>query len=710
MSQPPIQRLRFLAWGCATGFALLAVRLVYIQAIHPVAPSAAEDTESWVARPARRGPIVDAQGTLLAQSHFLFNLRADPAIIGTNAGAFAEFVGPLIGMPARELVPLFTPRPVWRSAASAAAGATGAPPASVVAATAPAPTTGGTWFTNRAVPVRLGLEPDAWSAIQAQIRTNFTLPALRDAREEYRRVVATGPGLADKLRLVLRGDFRILRGHRDRVREVADRIRDLRKAQEEMRVNGLVGDLVESRKYPLAGLAAHVVGYTAVDSAPPPRGLPPRLAGAAGMEARFDRELQGSAGQILTRRAKGRELSFLREREIDAHDGLRLRLTLDARIQSMVEEALDEGVRNITPSGLTCIVGRPATGEILALGNRPTFDPNQVGRFPYDNLVNRAIVFPSEPGSTFKLLTYAAALDRGVANLDDAVDCEGGLWVLEKSRPIRDTPGHGLGVVTVEEAFARSSNVGAAKLGLRLPVDTFLDYMKAMGFLQASGIMYRAASAGAPASWGGEHPGRIVPRDRIKTEQHGRLCYGYGIMVTPLQTWMAAATIANGGRLMRPQLVKALESADGRLVKAFPPEFIRQAIKPETAEKLKRAMRRVVTDGTGKLAALEDYDVAGKTGTAHKVDKNTKRQSDDKYISTFVGFFPLENPEVCILVLADEPAKRGAGTHFGGSACGPIFRSVAQQVASYLALPPTVISTNQVTALTTPVGRGGTGH
>ncbi|MFM7101782.1 MAG: peptidoglycan D,D-transpeptidase FtsI family protein [Verrucomicrobiota bacterium] len=661
----------------AAGFVVMAVRLVDIQAVRPARPSASEDTERWVARPARRGPILDAQGTLLAQSHFLFNLRADPGVIGTQAPAFAEFVGPRLGVPAAELLPLFTPRPVWRPG-----------------------TDGGTWFTNRAVPVRKGVDPDVWMSIQGQIRTNFHLPELTEARAEFARMSAHGPSLAERVRLVLSGQFRVLLDRRDQMKALVRRIDELRHLLREIRVNGLVGDLVESRRYPLATLGAHVVGHIEVDSEPPARGLQPRLMGIGGMEARFDPELQGSAGHLLTRRARNRELSFLREREIDPRDGLRLRLTLDARIQHLVEEALDEGVRVLEPDGLVCLVGRPATGEILALANRPTFDPNQVGRFPASNLVNRAIVNPSEPGSTFKLLTYAAALDLGVADLDDRIDCENGLWLLEKSRPIRDT--HGMKEVTVEEAFARSSNVGAAKLGLQVPVDVFLDYMRAMGFLRASGIMYRAATADLPASWGGEHPGRILARDRIKTEQHGRLCYGYGVMVTPLQTWMAASAIANGGRLMRPQLVKALEAPDGRLVKAFPPEVLGQAIKPETASKLRRAMRRVVTDGTGKLAALEDYDVAGKTGTAHKVDRTTKRQSDEKYISTFVGFFPLENPEVCILVLADGPAKRGGGTHFGGAACGPIFRAVAQQVASYLAVPPTLVATNRTTALAWP--------
>jgi cell division protein FtsI (penicillin-binding protein 3) len=206
------------------------------------------------------------------------------------------------------------------------------------------------------------------------------------------------------------------------------------------------------------------------------------------------------------------------------------------------------------------------------------------------------------------------------------------------------------------------------------------------------------------SNWGGEHPGGIPEPERMNIERQGRMSYGYGLYATPLQTAMAAAAIANNGQLMKPLLVRSIETQDGRVVAQYGPmrAGTEPAIRPETAAQLRRAMRSVVTDGTGKITALEEFDVAGKTGTAHKVDPLTRRQSNEKYTATFVGFLPAEKPELCILVLADEPSKRGGGSHFGGKACGPVFKTIAQQAASYLALQST-LRTNTLTnlALTT---------
>jgi cell division protein FtsI (penicillin-binding protein 3) len=313
--------------------------------------------------------------------------------------------------------------------------------------------------------------------------------------------------------------------------------------------------------------------------------------------------------------------------------------------------------------------------------------------------MNRAITVPSEPGSTFKMLTYAAGFDLGLGNIDEMVDCEHGRWQPPSGRPVRDMEGHGLGVVSFEQAFAKSSNVAAAKLGLRMSAAQFIAYMKRFGFLQRSGIMYSSRS-----NWGGEHPGGIPEPERMNIERQGRMSYGYGLYATPLQTAMAAAAIANNGQLMKPLLVRSIETQDGRVVAQYGPmrAGTEPAIRPETAAQLRRAMRSVVTDGTGKITALEEFDVAGKTGTAHKVDPLTRRQSNEKYTATFVGFLPAEKPELCILVLADEPSKRGGGSHFGGKACGPVFKTIAQQAASYLALQST-LRTNTLTnlALTT---------
>ena len=344
----------------------------------------------------------------------------------------------------------------------------------------------------------------------------------------------------------------------------------------------------------------------------------------------------------------------------------------------------------IQPKAIVAIVVRPATGEILALANRPTYDPNNLRHADVDSRSNRAITAPTEPGSTFKLCTYSAALDLGKLTLDEPIDCEGGLWSPPAGRPVRDAEGHHLGLVPARMAFAKSSNVGAAKIGLRMTSEEFLASMKRLGFLNYTGLFYRQVET-APNKfrddWGGEYPGSIPAWKRIGTEMQGRLSYGYGLYVTPLQTAFAMAAIANDGVLMKPLLIRELRSPDGAVVKRFEPTVAHRAVSSATAAGMREAMRLVVTDGTGKLARLQDFEVAGKTGTAHK--QFNGQQSADKYISTFVGFLPADRPELCILVLADEPLKRGPSSHFGGTACGPVFTNIATQAAAILALKGT---------------------
>ncbi len=667
------RRLWGFGWLFASVLAGLAVRLVYVQGIHPYLPDHFEDTGRKIARPARRGDILDARGNVLAKSRLVYSVRADPVVIGTNAAVLARYAAPFLGKTEAELVPLLVARPEIRTNR-------------VVFATNGILVTNLQlrWFTNRSVLVQSNVEPADWARYSEGV-TNIVLPALRQARATLVAHNKAAPRFQEKLGAFFRGSLASLERRKQAGRDLARQIEALRIEQGELRANGLVPEPVELRLYPLGITASHVLGYTTNDVGVPAHGMPQRLLGALGIEGRFDAELQGTAGFLETHRARNRELVPLRGRDVSARDGLNVRLTIDAHIQNIVEQALDDAVRNIEPKAITCIVVRPSTGEILAMGNRPTYDPNLVRFAPVENRMNRALTVPTEPGSTFKIATYAAALDLGLATIDDAVDCEHGVWQPPSGRPVKDVEGHGLGVVPFEVAFAKSSNVAAAKLGLRMSPADFIGYMHRLGFLERSGIMYRDAS-----NWGGEHPGRLANQDRINVERHGRISYGYGLYVTPIQTVMAAAAIANDGILMKPLLVRSLETPEGQLVTRFEPRpaSAKPALKPETVAQMRRAMRRVVTDGTAKIVAMEDFEVSGKTGTCHKVDPETLRQSADKYVSTFVGYLPADRPELCILVLADEPAKRGAGSYFGGRACGPVFKAVAQQTASYLALAP----------------------
>lgn len=673
-----LRRLSWLTSGFVLVLGLLAGRLIMVQWLFPVKPGRGETSERHVLTPGKRGAIQDVHGELLAHSRFLYNLRADPVVIGTNALEFAQFTAPLLGMTVDELLPLYTPAPVWREQRyqQSVTNELGDVEVRWV----------GGYYTNRAVRVKAQVEPEQWEQIRAIIRSDFQLQAQQEGRARWRAIRAEAPNTTERLRLISDRQWEVLQAQREREKSQAQHNLGLRLQRNEIAVNGLVADRVERRFYPLGGLAAHVLGHTMESDEPPVSSdLPPPLVGTLGVERRFDWELQGQAGHRLMRTAKGRELSFLRELEAEARDGLNVRLTLDARIQGIVEEALDAGMERLSAKALTCIVIRPRTGEILAMANRPTFDPNHYSLYPVEHRMNRALTVPTEPGSTFKMVTYGAALSEGIASMNSLIDCEHGIWSPPSGRAVRDVEGQGLTVVPLEVAFAKSSNVAAAKLGLNLPFDVFTRYMTNFGFLQRTGIMYRR-----DGDWGGEFPGAIPRRDRVNVELHGRISYGYGIYVTPLQTAMAAAAIANDGLVMKPLLVRSLETADGRVVRQFDPAPLAHPIHPSVARQLQSAMRRVVVDGTGRAAALEEYEVAGKTGTSHKVDPETRRQSTDKYISTFVGYFPAHNPELCILVLADEPMKRGRGGYYGGAACGPIFQHVARHAASRLAIEPLV--------------------
>jgi cell division protein FtsI/penicillin-binding protein 2 len=675
-------------------FTVLGVRLVFVQAIRPQLPKANDGTEQTIVRPAMRGAILDAQGNVLGKSRVVYDVHADPVVIGTNAGVLAAYAAPILGRPAAELMLLMTPQPELRMS-----------PTNVMEAGMVRTQWVRRWYTNRSVLVQSNVEPAVWGRYREGL-TNVMLPRAESLAAELKAGQKATPRSWARVEALVRGEATAMKVDQQRLVRIRRELHALRQQQAEVRINGLTASAVEQRVYPQGHAAAHVLGYTTNDVVRPPRGVPVRLIGATGIENRFDAELRGVSGLLETHRVKGRELVQFRGRDLAARDGLNVRLTIDSHLQSIVEQALDEAVEAIQPRAITCVMVRPRTGEILAMANRPTYDPNHVRTAPVDHRMNRAITVPSEPGSTFKLLTYAAAIDLGLADIDDLVDCAHGVWQPPSGRPVRDIAGHGLGIVSLEEAFAKSSNVGAARLGLRMSPEQMIGYMRRLGFLQRTGVMY--ANRG---NWGGEHPGGIPEPNRMNIERQGRMSYGYGLYATPLQTVMAASAIANNGVLMKPLLVHSLETVEGRVVMRFDPTPAsgEPAIRPSTAAQMRRALRAVVTDGTARIVALEDYEVAGKTGTAHKVDPATRRQSNEKYTSTFVGYLPADQPELCILVLADEPDKRGGGSHFGGRACGPVFRTIAQQAASYLAIPPT-LRTNETSqlaeTLNNPVVRG----
>ena len=326
--------------------------------------------------------------------------------------------------------------------------------------------------------------------------------------------------------------------------------------------------------------------------------------------------------------------------------------------------------QRFNPSNAMGIIVRPKTGEILALANRRTFDPNDLKSYPVESRRNRVIADFYEPGSTFKVVSLSAALNEGVARLSDSFDCEHGSW---SYGGLRLTDHEHYGLLPLETVFSKSSNIGIAKMALRLQEPVFYRYIREFGFGSRTGI---------ELPW--EALGRIRDSSTWHKTAMTRIPIGYEVAATPLQMVMAVAAVANNGVLMQPKLVKQLRDNQGRTAVDYPPVKVREVMRPEIARQVVLAMKSVCSsNGTGTKAIMEDYTVAGKTGTAWKWNTATKRY-DKRYFSSFIGFFPADNPELCISIIVDDPMS---GV-YGGQVAAPIFKQVAEQAARYLKISP----------------------
>jgi cell division protein FtsI/penicillin-binding protein 2 len=419
------------------------------------------------------------------------------------------------------------------------------------------------------------------------------------------------------------------------------------------------------RTYPNGTLASHVLGF--VDS---------EHRGVQGIEAGMEQYLQGLAGyERIERDRKGREIRALREEGIGPRDGLSVVLTIDQVIQHVAETELDKAMAEHHPQAGVIIVSRPKTGEILAMSCRPTFDPNAPGNIP-DVRRNRCISDVAEPGSTFKIVVCSGALNDGLVNLSDRFDCDNGAF-LYAGRILHDA--HPYGVLNVEEILFRSSNIGAAKVGLRVGAPRLASYIKAYGFGRKTGIALPS-----------EVSGIAHPLNRWNGLSITRIPMGHEIAATPIQMIMAMNAIANGGKLMKPQIIKCVVNENNLPLMTFQPQQVGQPITPRASILMAQALRKVVSpEGTAPKAAVPGYDVAGKTGTAQKVENG---QYVRKYYSSFIGYFPASDPEISILVSLDDPA---GGAYYGGSVSGPVFKAVAEKIAQYLAIPPQFIESDE---------------
>jgi cell division protein FtsI (penicillin-binding protein 3) len=432
---------------------------------------------------------------------------------------------------------------------------------------------------------------------------------------------------------------------------------------EAVRALGLpgLGTLPESlRFYPNRELAAHVLGFEGFDD----RGL-------EGIELAHDRLLAGEAGLALIERdALGRDVTAQPTILKPPTPGRGLSLTLDATIQYIAERELDAAWRETRAKAGMIAIMDPRNGEILALAIRPTFNPNAYQSATSNEWRNRAVTDPFEPGSTFKAILAAAALDEGVVRPDDRFYGEQGV-ITVANRVIHDWKRYGW--LSFREILQFSSNVGAIKVGLALGRERYFKYMTAFGFGGFTGV-------GLP----GESRGQLRPPARWSGLSLATMSIGQEVSVTALQIVSAFAAIANGGQLMRPTAVRAVVDASGREVEHRAPEVIRQVISRPAATTLTEILTAVVAQGTGHKAAIPGYAVAGKTGTAQKLDPATRVYSRKPGVLSFVGFVPAEAPRLAMLVMLDEPKT----VVWGSEAAAPIFATVGRQVLRYLEVSP----------------------
>jgi cell division protein FtsI/penicillin-binding protein 2 len=425
------------------------------------------------------------------------------------------------------------------------------------------------------------------------------------------------------------------------------------------------------RVYPTMSLAAHVLGSVGMDERQTnTNGRACETVGKEGIELSFDSKLRGVRGWRLTETDRHkREMVNLREQDVEPRDGLNVVLTIDSVVQNMVETALAEAMEKHTPASISGIVVRPRTGEVLAMATLPNFDPNNPGAATPDARRNRVIADVAEPGSTFKIVVVSGAYNDQLVSPTDTFDCEHGHFFYA-GRPLRDHESYG--VLTVENIITKSSNIGAAKIGIKMGERRLYEYIRNFGFGTRTGIPLQ-----------GEIGGIVHPLKNWSKVSIAQIPMGQGIAVTRLQMIMAMCAIANNGWLMRPMLVDRLEDQQHRVVAKYAPQRVRQVISEPAAKLMVSALKTVTSsDGTAPKAALEHYCVAGKTGTAQKAEHGF--YAPGKYFSSFIGFFPADNPELCISVMMDEP-KQG---HFGGQTAAPVFKQIAERAANYLNIRP----------------------
>lgn len=444
----------------------------------------------------------------------------------------------------------------------------------------------------------------------------------------------------------------------------------------DLRIRGVYGSRGYKRVYPGGQLASHVLGYINKEKTP-----------VSGAEKHLDLYLKGQDGWIESEKdGARRELAQFRTREVDPVDGHDVVLTIDSVVQSIIERELAAIAQNYSPKFATIIVSDPRTGAILGLANYPTFDPNHFAKAPLDTQRNFAVTDIIEPGSTFKIVAAGGALNDGVVNRFTAFDCDlPTVFINGKERKLPKED-HAMGTLDVAHIVSKSSNRGAAHLAMKLGAQRFHEYAKAFGF-------------GEPTRYalGAEVRGILDEPRRWDGLTITRMPMGHAVAATPLQIHMAMTAVANGGALLRPQIVREVRDVDGTVVRRFEPEKRAQVLKPSVAAELAQMLHGVVQEGgTGAGFDLEGFEIAGKTGTTQKIVDG--KYVNNRHVASFVGFFPASRPEIVLSVIVDD-AKVPGGTAYGRAVSAPAFKHVAEQLIQYLDIKPVRSSSRGLLAL-----------
>jgi cell division protein FtsI (penicillin-binding protein 3) len=493
-------------------------------------------------------------------------------------------------------------------------------------------------------------------AVTVEVESIYAHPRLVQNKVQAARDLARALGTKDKTLLEL------LQSEKSFVwlerKAAPDKVRKVKT----LNIEG-VGFTAEARRYyPGREIAGHLLGFAGEDNQ-----------GLEGLEKEYDCFLKGPECTLVQMRdALGRPFNVSRP-DPDDQEVRDLVLTIDKDIQYAAEQALKKTVEETRAKSGHCIIVDPETGEVLAMAVVPLFNPNVFWEYEPSHWRNRAVTDSYEPGSTIKAYLLAAALDTGLVSPESKFFCENGEYEVG-NHIIHDHDRKGHGFLTVSEIITYSSNIGAVKIGERIGYKRFTEYLKRFGFGEKTGI-----------DLPGEREGFVRPVKEAKEIDEATTYFGQGMTVSSLQLVMAMAAISNGGKLMRPYVVKEVRDLKGRVLVKTSPRVVRRVLSPDTARKTAEVLENVVgEEGTGSLASISGYRVAGKTGTSQKVDPRTRRYSNRDYVALFVGFAPVDHPRMVMLVAVDDPEIK----KYGGLVAAPVFREVGAWTMNHLRINP----------------------